>query len=77
VVIHLTDVELPEDVPWGTVSLALAGVILVATAIKNLTDAGSTIASYVGVALAALVVVGAYLNVRRARAERRSSTVSA
>lgn len=77
VVIHLTDVELPDDVPWGTVSLALAGVVLLATAVKNLTDAGSTIASYVGVALAALVVVGAYLNVRRARAEQKSSTVSA
>jgi hypothetical protein len=77
VVIHLTDVELPEDVRWGTVSFALAGVVLVATALKNLTDAGSTIASYVGVALAVLVVVGAYLNVRRTRAEQRSSTVNA
>ena len=77
VLLHLTDVELPEDVPWGTVSLALAGVVLVATGVKNLTDDGSTIVSYVGVALAALVVVGAYLNVRRTRAERRSSTVNA
>jgi hypothetical protein len=75
VILHLTDVELPPDVPWGTVALALGSVVLLATVVKNVTDAGSTIPSYVGVCLAALVVVGAYLNVRQARAERSSSAV--
>lgn len=77
VLLELTDVELPEEVPWGTVSLAAGGVILATTAVKNLTDAGSTLVSYVGVALAALVVLGTYLNVRQTRAERASSTVGA
>ena len=75
VLIHLTDVELPEDVPWGLVSLVVAGVLVLVTAVKNLTDDGSTIASYVGIALAGLVLAGAYLNVRQTRAERASSTV--
>lgn len=77
VLLELTDVELPEEVPWGSVSLAAGGVILATTAVKNLTDAGSTLVSYVGVALAALVVLGTYLNVRQTRAERASSTVGA
>jgi hypothetical protein len=77
VLLHLTDVELPSDVPWGFVTLALAALVLLATALKNLTDAGSTIASYVGVALAALVLAGAYLNVRQTRAKRSSTTVNA
>jgi hypothetical protein len=77
VLLHLTDVELPSDVPWGLVTLALAALVLLATALKNLTDAGSTIASYVGVALAALVLAGAYLNVRQTRAKRSSTTVNA
>jgi len=75
VILHLTDVELPPDVQWGAVALALASVVLLATVVKNLTDAGSTIPSYVGVCLATLAVVGAYLNVRQARAERASSAV--
>jgi hypothetical protein len=75
VLIHLTDVELPEDVPWGLVTLVVAGVLVLVTAVKNLTDDGSTIASYVGIALAGLVLAGAYLNVRQTRAERASSTV--
>lgn len=72
---HLTDVELPEGVPWGLVSLGLAFALLLATAVKNLTDDGSTIPSYVGIALAGLALLGAYLNVRQTRAQRASSTV--
>ena len=75
VLLHLTDVELPEDVPWTMVSLAVAGGLVVVTTVKNLTDDGSTIASYVGIALAALVLAGAYLNVRQTRSQRASSTV--
>ena len=75
--LRLTDVELSADVPWGSVTLALGAVVLLATVVKNVTDAGSTIASYVGIALAATVVVGAYLDVRHTRAERSSSPVRA
>jgi hypothetical protein len=72
---HLTDVELPADVPWETVTVVVGGVILLVTGVKNLTDDGSTIASYVGLALAALVVTGAYLDLRGTRAERARTTV--
>ena len=61
VVVHLTDVELPPDVPWGILTFVLSGVVLGLTIVKNLLDAGSTLPSYVGIALAASMVVGAYL----------------
>ena len=77
VLVYLTEVELPEDVPWDLASLVAAALLLVATTLKNLTDEGSTTASYAGIALAGLVLVGAYLNVRRTRAERTSSAVNA
>lgn len=73
VLLHLTDVGLSPDVAWDKVSLALAAVVFLLTAVKNVTDAGSTLVSYVGVALAALVLAGAYLDVRQARAAARSS----
>lgn len=73
VLLHLTDVELSPEIAWGKVSLALGAVVFVLTAVKNLTDAGSTLVSYVGVALAALVLVGTYLEIREARAAARSS----
>ena len=73
VLLHLTDVELPADIAWERVTLAAAGAVLLLTVVKNLTDAGSTLVSYVGIALAALVLVGAYLEVREMRAAARSS----
>jgi hypothetical protein len=68
VVIHLTEVKLPEDIPWNTLIFALGNGVFVLTVVKNVTDAGSTWTSYVFVLLAALVAVGAYLNWSEARA---------
>jgi hypothetical protein len=62
VVIRETDVELSPYVPWNLATLALASVLLGVTLLKNLTDAHSAWASYAGIVLAALTVVGAYLD---------------
>jgi hypothetical protein len=58
----LTDVEMSEDVPWLTVCLGLGVAIFLVAALKNLTDAGSTWASYAFVALAGVVAAGTYLD---------------
>jgi hypothetical protein len=68
VVIHLTDVALPEDVPWTALTFALGNCAFIVTLVKNLTDANSTWTSYVFVLLAAVVAVGTYLNWSEARA---------
>jgi hypothetical protein len=60
VVAYLTDVELSEDVPWERLLLGAGAAVLVLTVIKNLLDADSAWASYLGVVLAALVALGAY-----------------
>lgn len=44
--------------------------MLALTVFKNLADAGSTLPSYVGVGLAALVAAGAFLEWNRSRAPR-------
>lgn len=67
---HLTEAELPERVPWAGVVLGLGGLVLALTVAKNLGDAGSTLASYVGVGLAALLAAGAFLEWNRSRAPR-------
>ena len=77
VLVHLTDVELSETVRWDRITLALGGVLLALTLVKNLLDAGSTVASYVGIALAAAVFLGAWLNVREEAAARGSSAARA
>ena len=60
VVAYLTDVELSEDVPWDRLVLGAGIAILALTLLKNVTDADSALASYVGVLLAGLVALGAY-----------------
>ena len=60
VVAYLTDVELAEDVPWDRLVLGAGIAILALTLLKNVTDADSALASYVGVLLAGLVALGAY-----------------
>ena len=67
VVVRATDVEVSEDVDWELVTLALAVSVLGLTLLKNLTDADSAWASYVGLALAAGVVLGAGLDWSRSR----------
>ena len=53
VVVHATDVEVSDDVPWEQVVFGLALGLCGLTLLKNLTDADSTWVSYLGVALAA------------------------
>ena len=64
----LTEVEMSEDVPWVTICLGLGVAIFVVALLKNLTDAGSSWASYGFVALAGAVAYGTY---RDWAAERR------
>lgn len=61
-VIRETNAELSPDVPWNTIALTLAAVVLAVATLKNVTDAHSAWAAYAGVLLAALTVVGAYLD---------------
>ena len=75
-VVYATDVEIPEDVRWELWILVAAGGLLAATLVKNLLDADSAWASYLGVLLAAAVVVGAFLNWAPTRRQRRRFTRS-
>lgn len=68
VLVHVTDVEMSDDVPWETLTFGLGNGVFVVTVVKNVTDAGSSWASYVYVLLAVLVAVGTYLNWSQARA---------
>lgn len=69
VVIRESDAELLLDSRWDRAPLVLGGLILVFTIVKNVRDSDSTWASYLGVALAAVVAVGAFVDWSRARAE--------
>ena len=55
---HLSDVELPDRVPWPTVTLGLGVAVAAVATVKSLTDADSTIPSYAFVALACVVAAG-------------------
>jgi hypothetical protein len=61
-VARLMAVDLPElPVPWRTIALVLAALILVFAVIKNIDDPESTIWSYLGVLFAAGIAAGAWL----------------
>lgn len=73
---ELSEVELSEGVPWHTVCFGLGLSVLLVAVVKNLTDAGSSSASYAFVGLAALVAAGTCLDWatgRRAASSRRRS----
>lgn len=70
VVLRETNVELSPEVPWSRIVLGLSVTMLVVALAKNLLDAYSAWASYVGVVLAAVCVVGAYLDRDRVEPER-------
>ena len=77
VVVHATDVDVSDDVPWEQVVFGLALGLCGLTLLKNLTDADSTWVSYLGVALAAGMAGGAYLDSARERVwERQASRLS-
>lgn len=66
----LTAVEMPEDVSWDTVTLALGTATAAVAVVKNLTDAGSSWASYGFLVLALAVGFGTYLDWAAARRSR-------
>jgi hypothetical protein len=61
IVLRVSDLEVSPDVPWNRIVLGLSAAVLLLTVLKNLTDADSAVASYVGIVLAALVAAGAFL----------------
>jgi hypothetical protein len=66
IVARIAAVNIPIPVSPAMASAALAVLILAFALLKNLTDDYSTFWSYLGVALAALIVVGAWLEVQAA-----------
>ena len=80
VVVHVSDVEVDEDVRWELWILVAAAALFAMTLAKNLTDDDSAWASYLGVVLAGAVLGGAYLDwsatVRQRRRFRRSTRSS-
>ena len=68
--VNASDVDMSPNVRWGRVVFAGAIVVLALTLVKNLTDADSAWASYLGVALAATMVVGGYLDWAEERSRR-------
>jgi hypothetical protein len=77
VVLQLTDVEVSEDIPWDRVVLGLGAAVFVLTLAKNLLAQGSTVTRYVGLVLAALVLVGCVLDLRRTRTDESRHIVGA
>lgn len=67
VAIEHTDSELQLGGRWDIVPLTLGSLVLLFAVVKNVRDSDSTWASYAGIALAALVVVGATLELLRMR----------
>ena len=66
IVANLAAVHLPIPVSFAMTSAVLAFLIFAIALIKNLTDDYSTWASYVGVVLAALIAVGAWMEIQTA-----------
>lgn len=63
---RLAAVDVPIPLSFATTSFVLGVLIAVCAVIKNLTDDYSTFWSYVGVGLAILVAVGAWIEVKEA-----------
>lgn len=66
IVANLAAVNLPIPVSFAMTSAVLAFLIALLAIVKNLTDDYSTWASYVGVVLAILIAVGAWMEVQAA-----------
>jgi len=66
IVARMAAVDVPIPLSFATTSFVLGVLIAVLAVLKNLTDNYSTWASYVGVVLAILVAVGAWLEVQEA-----------
>jgi hypothetical protein len=74
-VVYATDLEIPEEVRWELWILVASVALFAMTLLKNLLDASSSWASYLGVLLAAAVAVGAFLNLPRSGRRRRRKLV--
>jgi hypothetical protein len=66
IVANLAAVNLPIPVSFAMTTAVLAFLIFALALIKNLTDDYSTWASYVGLVLAALIAVGAWMEIQAA-----------
>ncbi|MDW8339037.1 MAG: hypothetical protein RMM28_07870 [Thermoleophilia bacterium] len=62
----LAAVEIPLPVSYALTTAVLAAAILILAVLKNLTDDFSTFWSYLGVALAVVIAIGAWLEVKGA-----------
>jgi hypothetical protein len=68
---NLAELDMSDDIAWSTVTFGLGVAIAAAAVLKSLTDAGSSWASYVFVALAFAVAAGTYLDWAAERRSRR------
>jgi hypothetical protein len=73
VILRQTQVELSPEIPWNRITLGLAVAMLSLAVVKNLLDAYSAWASYLGIALAGVAVVGAYLERDRPAPEPKAT----
>jgi len=71
-IVRDVDAELSPEVPWNMITTVLGLLVLAVALVKNLTDEHSAVPSYIGVALAALVAVGAVLDRARPDPEPRA-----
>jgi hypothetical protein len=67
----LSEIEMSDDIAWSNVTFGLGVAIASVAVLKNLTDAGSSWASYGFVALAIAVAAGTYLDWAAERRSRR------
>jgi hypothetical protein len=65
-VAQLAAVDIPIPVSFAMTSAVLAFLILIIAVLKNLTDDYSTFWSYLGIAFAALIAVGAWMEIQAA-----------
>jgi hypothetical protein len=70
-IVYASNVDIDDDVRWELWVLVAAAGLFAVTLVKNLTDAHSAWASYLGVGLAAVTVVGAFLNWAGQRTPKR------
>jgi hypothetical protein len=76
-IVREVDAEISPDVPWNMITSVLGVLVLAVALVKNLTDEHSAVPSYVGIALAALVAVGAVLDRSRPDPEPRADVTPA
>lgn len=64
--VNIGEIELRLPTSDATTGVVLAGLIFVAALLKNLTDDYSTFWSYLGVVLAAVIAIGAWMQLQEA-----------